>query len=314
MFRFDKNFHRLKGKLIESAVRSEAEDLFSNSELLSNCFASGINGELDLAVVASDFSIGIESKSASYRNSSSDMSHLNAMSDLKPLLRGLEQINPFLELFSNGGTLFVGKRRTPHTIRGNRTVIGAIITDDIYTTISLDAVNVKAAANVSARATLQCHPIWIGSIFDLRFLLLVSQTPSLFLHYVINFRSRPFSHLLEEADSWFIYSKFLEFPFSFITVEDQLVADDYLWTNDWWELLRCGKMHVLTPSWIKQDLDRVKSLDSLHKTKEALDLVDLNWSVAVCEFRSKYVQVGRSLRPHDYAPTSRVSRHTSWLP
>lgn len=271
-------FGEKKGKLVEDSIKKELETIFPVRFILGRHFlAVDRKKELDISVIGREFAIAIESKSSSFRNASSDWSMRHALSDLKPIVRGIKQLRPFLDLFSRGGLLIDSDLKEERSVSKNESVVGAVVTDDIYTTTTLDSIYSEAEKDTDALNSIRTYPIRIGSIIDLKYLLTVAQTPSLLIHYIVNFRTKRLSYQLEEADSWYIYSQLPALSDSIRFFEGQYLVGDNIGSGNWWECLRNGIVDQLAPFWILDEMETLIELDRMHSTREAIKIIDKKW-------------------------------------
>ena len=284
-----RKFGDKKGRALENVISNEFESFFKSYHLKKRIrLREDSSRELDLAVEGNDFALLVESKSASFRNKSSDNSVLNAISDLSPLVKGISQLLPFFKAFRSGNKEVQLSNGDIEALNSHQLVLGAVITDDIYTTIALDSVYKSYSAKDKTDETLQNYPIWIGSIFDLKFLLQVSQTPSVLFHYIAHFRSQTNSHLMEEADSWQLYARLTEDSAGIMAIGNQVLPSDLLWGYEMWNLLKKGKNHYVAPTWLKDSLNELKSLDKEGRILESMKIIDKEWRMAVREFYLRY--------------------------
>lgn len=292
LYRTSKRSRSSKGKSLEEAISNQIKPFFQSFCLKKRVKLRKDNSkETDLVIEGKDFAFLIESKSAAFRGGSLDQSGLDAIRDAGKLIEGVSQLSPFLKAFKDGNEELKSPNGNIDVIRDHPLVLGAVITDDIYTTIAIDSVfNNDEAGEIekNAKDTLQKYPIWIASIFDLKFLLLVSQTPSILFHYIINFRSRRISDLMEEADSWYVYAGLLEDPDGLIMLGDRLMADDYFWTDKWWDLLKNGNALCAFPRWLVNSMDEIRSLDKEGRILDSMEVIDEKFQTAVKKFQEKY--------------------------
>ena len=281
----NKKFNYRKGQSMENVIKNDLKYNFQDSTLLlRSCLPGQNRGDLDILLLRESYAFVIESKSLVFRNKSVDYSILNARSDLIPIIKGITQLAPYLDLLSIGGTLAEknGSKRTQ--ISKKSALIGAIITDNLYTGLVLEPVYKEAMKNKIALDVLKKYPVWIGSLFDFNFLLSVSRTPSILIHYITKFRAKRFAYLLDESDSWYVYSQFPEDSRAFNMIDTWLMPSDYLWTEDWWNLLRQRKFNLITPIWLKYEIDHLITLDENNLTEDALSIIDEKWKEAINEF------------------------------
>ena len=280
-----KKFFHKKGQFLENAIKNDLQHNFQDSNILSrSSLPRQNNGDLDILLLKDSYAFAIESKSLVFRNTSADQSILNAQDDLNPIIKGITQLAPYLDLLSRGGTLEEKKGGKLIKIAKKTTLLGAIITDNVYSGLVHEPVYTEAMKNKIASNVLKKYPVWIGSLFDFDFLLTVARTPSILIHYITRFRVKRRTFLLDESDSWYIYSQFPEDSRAFNMKDEWFMPSDFLWTEDWWNILRQKKFNLITPLWLRDEIEHLIELDRNNLTEDALLIIDKKWNTAINEF------------------------------
>lgn len=261
-----KYFDKKKGETIERYVR----DKFSKFLKGCNCYPNSYIGqnEKDLICICGDAGIAIESKSLKYRTGSVYRSLSLAYGDSSPLRIGLEQVVESMKILEGGGVLIHNGKSV--NITPKKIYVGAIITDNVYSPLlkgNIDPID-------SSDKTMTAFPsnVWVGSVFDIDFLMMNSNFKTILLHYLSRFRTKRNMRFTDEPESWGFYS-----ISPFLPGVGRDTKPNYIGNGYNWEKFLNSKPEDNIPLWISR-LDRIKYLDERNKISKAFDVIEKSYS------------------------------------
>lgn len=256
-----------KGKSLENLVKKEITRFLPSHDSFQEYYID--ENEKDIITIGKKMGWAIESKAMNIRPSSADWSNLNAIDDMVPILKGLEQIIPPLDLLKNGGK-FIDKVGKAHKIKPKDIVFGFIVTDQIYSSYVRAAIDEviekKEVALSNYFSKWHGNQVWIGSIIDLYLLFRVSETPSVLMDYLQWMRSEEKLKYTDEIESWLFYGTEPVMPFV-KRVKARIIGSGF-----GWERVRNEGLNTYFPFWIERDR-LIKELDKEGNINQALNIV-----------------------------------------